>query len=991
MERENFRSAELTGGIPNTYSMSRGISMAENTGETQKTKNPIKRESSRNFSADPRQAAFDYESSIRGRQLTSEESQVLKLMREFGMPPIAGGSDTDPNDQEGNEASPPEPIAGPQGEASPEEQRLRGESGLSQGREDEIDSATRIEQARLAKEYAQRELTTGRVISWIIDPEKREEYFNDLYAIVDSRPYDFWQTAFDPLTDGAKEHHFNQTLLLSAKRRWDEIEAGHRQYGSANITGDKIKAALKEKYSEKYQDREVSEEDLIEVSREIAADFERLQRERQVRRTLHDVNAVLYLPQVKAEELFANMSQFDSTSGDLALSITGVREMMNIYENVLREIMAENDGWLPSERVLGKASTIIKGEKGNEKSVRVFSRSEAETRTKERFRKLADAGLLVTRAKTKNEDNVWEAAIEGGLEDWEVDRVFTLARGMMIMEERLISLAAESKLPANEVRYASGFLQPIIQSTSVYAHLVTKWGITQEAMAAYLFPESVVGNQSPAVLRQLKKARNFFSGWDPGVLKEAFESYKENPEMLFESLDKTFYLGRRNPNRAGDIYTWISWRGVPKPDVPSMIQDFLVSGQERMRERWERDHPGTPIPGKYLNEYEKWTGTGFRFEKLRGALSGFDSPNGKDRSDFKKAFEQAKPLIGRMVDLQPHRIYLVSRWVRERVDRDLTDEQFKHTSLDLENLSMVESAFLNSRETLLDKGIGFDEASLDAKKMVDNEGNPSDFYELAIKNDYKDKDGNVIFTAAQQIQRAKDLAKAIKKDFEREKKRKDHKNQYWKEFIFKREFSHGYVLWSGDTPADEYNFSALGATGGFVRRATDNDHQVKAATAELTLLDNLKNIQTPDQLAQALFEVFSHIDKYERGKAQQAIADKAEGFIKFFKSNWMTNIPGYKLLPLPKDMKRASFAQMMYGREAPIWESSDINLFLRRLKDKKMITEEQEKLLKDKTGATIKHVSGEAVITFAQLIALALALVTVDVSAKAIKEGEGTN
>ncbi len=775
-----------------------------------------------------------------------------------------------------------------------------------------------------AHREAQERAEVGQVLTWLTDSSAREDYFNDIFALVDVKPYDFWDRAFDQLNDGAREYYFNQVILNGLRGRWENIPIGRGDLGGRINVG-----LVQERLNETSPGKTVDE-----LMAELRADFDRFQRERQVRKTLHDVNAILYLPSVKAEQLYESMQQFDSASGDLALSIPGVREMRNVYENVLREIMSENDGYLVPEKVLGRPTTVIDGGK----SKIVYQPAEAERRAKKRFQEMVEAGLLMTRAKTKLPDGKWETKIKlDPSRPWEIDRIFTLARGMMIMEERLISLAAESSLPGNDLRFASGFLQDVIQGYP-WKHLLSKWGITQEALAAMLFEN-----------KHDKGLSDLFKGWDPKKLKETYEKVVGDPKnfkAIEDSLDQTFYLARQNPNRAGDLYTWISWRGVNQPDVPSMLQDFLLKGRQKMEERWVDSHPGETVPDSVLDEYTKWTGTGFRFEKLRVNLAKFNDHTEKGHKEFKTALGEARQLLGRMVDLQPHRIYLVSRWVKERVDATLSPEQKETLGRDLENLSYVETAFLNAREELLDEGKTFDTLTIQDMEQ---------FYDKSISNPVE-------------RQRAKDLALKIRQDYEREnEKGAGDSNLYLKEFVYHRENTHGFVLWSGDGPADEFNFSALGATGGFARRARDNNNHAKAAEAEVALLDNLKNITHPDQLMASLFGIWSNIDHYDRGKARQAIAEKAEGYIKFYKATWKTNLPlGFAL----ERGTKASYARMVYGPHAAAWESSDIRYFIDKMEHAQMITKEQAHDLMKYAGATNKHVLFEGVLGLGQLLVL---------------------
>jgi hypothetical protein len=910
MERENRVPQELTLQGKSTYSNSEGLNMPEVSAEPQVI--PI-RESlpPEQVQQGMREWISYWQTKDPKGEITPENMAGARAAAEMGIVPPTASPEQPQTHQRPSlrDTAPVQPDI-TQASEGPTSQDAEAQAALT----------------REMKRESEQEIARARTLAWIIDPEAREQYFNDIYALVDARPHEFWDRAFNMLTDGDREETFMTVMLEGSRGRWGEIVAGSR-YTAQRLSEEEVIEAIR-----------AAGRDPDKVKEELAADFFRFQQERQVRKVLHDVNAILYLPSVKAEDLFNSMQQFQSEHGDIAFRMPGVREMMSLYEEALYECMTENDGYLDPEAVLGTVKTRTESTPDGDKTIKSVAPGEIETRVKERFMKMIQRGQVVLRNDDGGESKIKD------MKPWEVDRTFTVARGMMVMTQRLMEIATESRLPKGGTQFASGFLQDIVQSYSVHRHLLSKWFITEEAIAAYLF-----NNEKPS----------FLKGWNPKELKENYERFQNDPEML-HSLDEVFYLGRINANKAGGFWTWNSWRSIEDPEQRSSLRRFLVNGREKMAKRG--------ATGEGLDEYKNWTGTGFRFEKMREKIEE-ELEEGHHNGH---AIIEAKHLIGKMVEFQGHRLYLTSRHIRERIltsmgidFKKMTEEQKADLRDRVDVLHDAETAFLANRESFLDQGRTFDSITFsDLEK----------YFSEVVTEDLKDKDGNIIATKEERIERARELARLVREDFS------NNRELYWKEFLERREYTHGYVLWTGDVPVDEYSMAETGPTGALVRRARDNANQAKAAAAESAMLDNLKNMTDPDQLISALFQIWQPIDHYNRAKARQVITDKAEGIIKFYKATWKTNIPIWGLLR--ERGTSASYARLMYGPHAPAWESSDIRYFINRLEHAKMIDEEQAEKLKKLTGATDAHVVGEGSITITQILAFVFAMLVVEAVGK---------
>ena len=929
--------------------------------------------------------------------------------------------------------------------------------------------AHNLSQEERSREAA-REITgqTGYNIEQVLtDSKKRDEVFNDLFAGVDATPHEFFERAFNPLTYGMRFERF-----------MDVIRNG--SIGKVVVTAD---------------GRPLSKEDQLRIQEDLRKDFDRYQTERRVRQSLHDANAILYLPSIKADQLYDSMQQFSSDLGTFAWKMTGVKQMMDIYEAALREDMVQNGGYLRPEAVVGTV-TRSGAEEGKEAVVAV-KRGAVEEKTKERFRQMMKARLIAR----KNEQGQYEAIPE--FKDWEIDRIFTISRGMMIMSERLLSLAAEGKLPKGMAQFSSLFLQDVIQSYAPYIHLLGKYGVTAESLAAYLYKEG----EGQRLLGDLRR-------WNPHELREIVKKFTqggaEAVEEILYSDEAMRYLMRPNPNRAGDIFTWVSWRVVPEPETVSMIQDFLNSGwnqrypkapdgleyrrfitsfkpteeeqaekdntksekdkkkidkrmKARMASEWRRLHPDAPSIDDYeayRQERVNWIGTAIRLEKLRGDLSGVSEKRAdeiirehnrieelelKDKTGEKlssadkqllkeaRAFKKAKTIIEQMVKFQPHRLYLVSPDIRERTqafqkllsefgnltppDKNLANlsgdeiegylnKMFAQKDVDgnikknnreepiideqgrknkdrlkkfieglrrdrmqlpkleidrdiqsvLNDLSLVETAILGDREQLLSDGKTFD--SLDLSNS---------YFDKYFTNALVDPDasGNVVSSADRRA-RAKLFARILRADYD------GNTDKYYDEFIYKREYKHGFVLWTGDAPIDEYNANAVGPTAGFARRARDNKNQGEAFTEEIKMLTSLREMKTPDQAIKALTPVFDKISIYDTSKARQAIAEKAKGLAYFFGADTLTNVPIFGQLLEQSGM--ASVAQMVYGKSSGVWHAAETRYFFNELKNRGMLTQADYDKIAKEGFATKLDVGMDIGSAAAQLLVIALIL-----------------
>ncbi len=822
------------------------------------------------------------------------------------------------------------------------------------------------------------------------DPKVRDEYFRSIFEIVDASPHEFFQQAFS-FENQQRLTEF-MTMVMNASRE-PLIDPGLRA--------------------------------------QLEVDFDRYQLERRLREGIHNVNAILYIPSVKADQLYEHLQSVESLIGDVAHRVLGTVEMANILERVLREEMRKNNGYLRPEAITGRVETdkvpridpVTGAAVLNAAGVPIYDdvvvrveEGDVERRVKEIFnQQVARNNGLYTR-----EDNGSATLINKTFQSWEVDTVFTTARATMIMSGRLLSIAAEGKLGAGDSHYSSLFLQDILQGYSSIIHTVGKFGITEENLAILLHDPD----------EKVKKVFGLLSMWNPKKYEQAYKDYTKNPKSILESDDDFFELQKQNPMRVGDLMTIATWRYLKNPEEPSAIQDFIARGRERMHTRWNAHHLGDPAfdiyeefihrtqfvvprnakeaekeailknrrqdweaahPGvasiddylEYANEYFKWIGTAVRFETLRTTMDKLQKPPKGNREALKlwkrqlamaraeankpnaknedreraEKLEDADRILQRMVELQPHRLYDKSPDIRKRVNEKLftflgypdeahqTPAQKAVVDQLLSNFYLMENVLLTERERLLDEGKTFDS------------------HRLSLNEFLRRTD---IITDAGERQLARKFLQLFLEDY------RSNKDKYLVELVYKRNYKHGFVLWSGDIPLNEYRFTAWGPTGSFVRRARDNKTTGEASVELFKLMGKLPEMQNINQAIPFLRVIYDKIANYSPDRAKEVVTDAALGIAKFVVARPTTNIPGWGFFE--KKLGKPSFSKIVYGETGLTVGATEVRNFFNVLyRNEHMITKEKYKdITKDKIPASTLDTAVDIGSTMSQLIALAI-------------------
>lgn len=794
------------------------------------------------------------------------------------------------------------------------------------------------------------------------DRAYRTEKVKEFFDAADALPKEGWQQAFNPFTIGA----YYQELIRAMQT---EITALSKL---ANPTQAQI-----------------------DTLRELREDIDTFQTEEAVRAFTHDLNQVIYRPNIKLENILDFIDQSKSSEGDYALRSPGVRQMMDIYEECLRESMVENHGFLVPEEVQGYTENV---NEGNKIVTRVRD-SKTQLKAMARFRAMAQAGLIY------NRDDSSGNPILMTFTDDEIRRIFFIARGGMVLDLRILSIAAESKLPRGSSRWNSLFLQDALQGYSVYRHLIGKFSIGEESMMPLLF-EDKFSSQLVNFIR-------------PSEIAKVYREWEHNPDKILDALDEAFPINRTNPYRMGDLFTYQSWRydakdisiitgymnrgidrhmqAVHGQNIPTAEQfrDFLIyppkeieeehDPQEKTRlqiQLWAQKHSGAPGFDEYkawADKYEKWTGTSMRFEKMRMKLvdlkplnkggkeqqadltrkrekarkllashsndHNYELPKSlKDAKDTMDAFEDVTKqggLMDVMVRLQPHRMFrIMNERERDAIIATLPANQRSKEAVEraLMHLSFAEADIKQRREQLIAN---------------------TDFDNLDVVAHTQYQPAN-----AQEWQGAVNFANAFRNYYN------SNKGQFHDELIYYREYRHGFALWV-DAPLDEFNYSSGGDTV-IGRRARDNKLVGKAAAAELKLIGNLKKIQTPDQIQPFLDEIFHEIEQHDPERARMIVEERLKMYLKFFAAGSLDNIPGVGFLN--QSLGKDSVARLMYGRGAPSWKAEQVYSVIKKNKDLKQIRPQKFNEIKKDVAAGWLSVGSDLGSSLSEVAILAFML-----------------
>jgi hypothetical protein len=224
---------------------------------------------------------------------------------------------------------------------------------------------------------------------------------------------------------------------------------------------------------------------------------------------------------------------------------------------------------------------------------------------------------------------------------------------------------------------------------------------------------------------------------------------------------------------------------------------------------------------------------------------------------------------------------------------------------------------------------------------------------------------------ASQRARVQNLATLIRKIFCEEKKYGRTRLDEFIDNLANKDWKVPYVFGTEDLPYNLYNFASIGGTG-IHRIWRDNTSGRNAALAISELIDGMPNFKTQEDIVKVLAKIHSGIAGYDKSVARDITKRMAEGVMKFYNKNWISRLP-FGIGTLASMVTgRASYAQYAFGRGAMAWDELESNEFTRLLRDRQLISEEEQHELQRKAGGGRKEVAAALLRTVVPLIMLAL-------------------
>jgi len=573
--------------------------------------------------------------------------------------------------------------------------------------------------------------------------------------------------------------------------------------------------------------------------------------EQDLRQVLHNLNYGV-LKGIGTEKIKDFAQGFESHFADIAFKKKGVVKALHFYEQAMLQVRAEHNGYLPNAAMLGYPSKDkLEGR--------------VEFLVRENMKRAQDIGIIEH------------------LDDWELNRAISLARGMGIMTGRLIEIAALSELPKGEgAHILSLYAQDIIKDITPIRHAVGKFNI---------------GKAKLRVLGYLMERKG--GAWSTKELEDLKDSAIVDIVNGLAPDDKERFLSVLNPFRIGGLFTRTGWRYGA--------------------------HPTAAATGKLLkktddvdNSENIRIGTGMWIELQRGNLTSVD------QTARTKAETLIRKSLDEVVKNQPlkilHNIRGLRQAVLERMKDEYSNAQDSKFKEDIELLTLMQEKVVHNKKTTPN-------ASLDFSVPLGQDGNP-------ITNENNEP------VTEEQMGRIRKFINVVAEEFQKtggeNKFIEDLRNKEWKL---------PFILGADDIPFDEYEFANTGSTS-LARRWRDIASESTAGKGLADLVTHMESFQDVETIIKALRPIYDGIAGYDEGLAKTIMLQISEGIIKFYKKDWVNRLPfgvGFLTGAISGKM---SYAQIAFGRGAMAWDELDVNDFIVHLRQAGF-TPDDQKLMSD--------------------------------------------
>lgn len=606
----------------------------------------------------------------------------------------------------------------------------------------------------------------------------------------------------------------------------------------------------------------------------------KLTEEQKLREYLHSIS--FYVNQsANAEQIHKIMNSFKAEQADRAFRTPGVAVASHLYEQAMLQVMAKNGGYLPAKAM----TNTLDGKRG-----------EVEKITWDNMNTARDVGVLPS-----------------DMEDWELSRAISLARGMGIVTARTIEIVAASGIPKG-APLVSWYANDIIKNIAIFRQ-IARYDVGKERNRIAAF-----NLEDPS------------SAWSTTEL----ESYTRAGALnRFANEGNDRFIDMINPMEVGSVFYQTGWRwGDDKVNHAGAIAHIL-----------DGDPTSTII------------GVGLWIEKEKRNLKSSKKLNDKEKELYTGEFGQpietegqrAEANIRRNLELAakitPLKLFYNLNGLRQEVLRSDTIKSLyganavreeedapgqilireEKLEKDLSRLALVQ-------EKLSRKRIDAYKAHLEGKRerpdLLSDEFTKLDFSGFGA-------DG----------ERVTQLAGLIKNTF-----MKDNHYERLMHNLRDKSWKVPFVFGADDVPYDIYNFAETGPTS-FFRRWGDIESVANAASLYEKLIRNMASFHDVGSIVKALDEVYRTLTGHDEDVTRRFMTKAIEGISKYYKKDWQARMPGGWGTLHGRVSGKASYAQVAFGRDQMAWDELDSRDFLIMCHEAGLMNHDQMEELKKKTGA----------------------------------------
>ncbi len=616
------------------------------------------------------------------------------------------------------------------------------------------------------------------------------------------------------------------------------------------------------------------------------------------------------------EEMHGVMKRFPAESIDQAYSIAGVTQMDHFLEQAMFQVMAENAGYIPYEAMVVHPD----GTPG---------------RVEE---------LVMEMAKDAKKTGI----LSSGMQPWELQRAFSLARGLRIANGRALEIVAQGGIP-RDTPLDSWWANNIIKKLAFFRQ-VARYNI---------------GFERNRVLAYKLESPSFFWSLRELAVMETKDIIKR---MTVESNDDR-YMDMINPMNIGGIKTQTGWRygkdlitnaGVISELLRNYDYNPLIGGG-----MWIEKERKNLVPTERDKPIDKREAT---IAELKRTFRGKEQEIDK----LKTKGELARFIIGENLDLAgktvPLKLFYNLKGVRQQVlakyavdpeyegqievfgetgdiKTDIKEGQIKikegsALNKDLQTLALAQERLQQKR---VDAYLEWDKNGKDLAQRPDLYRQFTDL-EAEIREVCR---GLSADRSDQVIELANNIRSEFNnRDYGKEKLLDNLKDKGWKV---------PYIFGEDDIPQHLYRYGKSGGSSA-QRRWGDMESADKAAGKAEEFIMNLTMFRTQDDIIKGLNDIYQTLRGHDEGAASEFIFRLSEGVIKFYKKEAASRLP-FGIGTLKGFIGgKTSYAELIYGREQMSWDEIDIDAFIKRLHAAALLgphedAEERIKRLRKHTGA----------------------------------------